>query len=273
MSNFAKVKVHDDNGNVLIVNSDGTINTTDFHFEISKGNVANHSSVAKYGRNETIGTTAEVLWSEATTPYPWIVTAGTASVVSVDTDDDGSPVGDGARTVTIEGLDTSWAEQGVTIITDGITPVVTTETWKRINRMFVATAGSSLLNEGTIRATVDGNVVAEIPALKGQSFMAVYTIPDAFTGYIWEPWIAVNKKQSAVVEYEMFARENADESDAPFRSKFSGAAATDGSSLSFRPRYRSPEKLIGPCDIYLIATSSTAGTDISGGFDITLVAD
>jgi hypothetical protein len=265
--------LEDGDGDLLAINADGSLNITDWDLEVAKGNVANHSCVSKFGRNDTVGTTPEIIWSEATTPYPWIVNAGTASVVSADADDDGDPVGDGARTVTIEGLNPSWTAQSEIITMNGTTPVVTSGSWKRINRMFVATVGSSEVNEGLIQATVDGNVVAEIPALKGQSFMAIYTIPDAVKGYLWEPWIAVHKKQSAAVEYELFLRENADESDAPFRSKFSAAAQSDGQTLAWRPRTRAPLKLVGPCDIYMIASASTSGVDISAGFDITLVAD
>lgn len=246
--------------------------TTDFHLEVKKGNIPGHSSVSKYGRNYRINTVPEVIWSGSTTPYPWIVTAGPASVVSDHINDDGSPLGTGARTVTIEGLNSSWAEQSETVTMNGIVPVVTASSWKRIHRMYVETVGSHTLNEGTIQATVDGDVVAEIPQDKGQTIMAVYTVPHGKTGYLWEPWLIVNMQQAAAVNYELFARENADQSDAPFRVKFWGAAST-GNNYTWRPRRTAPEKFAGPCDIYMIAESNQKGTDVCGGFDITLVDD
>lgn len=243
--------------------------TTDFHLEVMKGNIEGHSSVSKYGRNNNINSIPEVVWSKRTTPYPWIITAGIASVISSSLNDNAT--GTGARSITIEGLSPGWLEQNETIVLDGIIPVITTKTWMRIDRMYAETAGLTLINQGVIEATVDGNVVAEIPAFKGQTTMAVETVPHGKVGFLWEPWLIINNRQAAAVDYELFARENADQPDAPFRAKFWGSASSTGNNFTWRPRRTSPERLVGPCDIYMIATSNQKGTDVCAGFDITRV--
>ncbi|HCX21458.1 MAG TPA: hypothetical protein DHN29_06055 [Cytophagales bacterium] len=73
----------------------------DFHF-LDK----NFDFIHKFGRNGSIDTTSdpEDLWI-AGAVYSWPTAAAVTTIVSSDTDDDGDPVGDGARAVKVIGLE------------------------------------------------------------------------------------------------------------------------------------------------------------------------
>jgi hypothetical protein len=132
----------------------------------------------------------EVIW-ETGGQYPWQSTAVTVDVVSDDANDD--VAGTGARTLRIQGLDGSYNLAEETVDMDGTTTVTTTQTFLRVFRMSVETAGSSGNNEGTITVTYTGgsDVAATITAGNGQTLMAVYTIPAGKTGY----FVAMNFHQ------------------------------------------------------------------------------
>jgi hypothetical protein len=88
-------------------------------------------------------------------------------------------VGTGARTLRIQGLDSSYNFAEETVDMDGTTTVTTTQTFLRVFRMSVETAGSTGNNEGTITVTYTGgsDVAATISQGNGQTLMALYTIP------------------------------------------------------------------------------------------------
>ena len=98
----------------------------------------------------------------------------TVDVVSDDTNDD--VAGTGARTLRIQGLDGSYNLVEETVDMDGTTTVTTTQTFLRVFRMSVETAGSSGNNEGTITVTYTGgsDVAATITEGNGQTLMALY---------------------------------------------------------------------------------------------------
>jgi hypothetical protein len=104
--------------------------------------------------------------------------------------------GTGARTVTISGLDASYAEQSETITLDGRTAVTTVGTYIRVNRAFVVTAGSTATAQGNIyigTGTVTTGVPANIYALIGlgdnQTLMALWTVPAGYTAYLESAYI------------------------------------------------------------------------------------
>ena len=99
----------------------------DFYLAVAKGDFTDYSNVNKFGINSTVGSGGfESIW-EGSSLYPWPTDVQTLSVVSASAND--ASGGTGARTVEIQGLDTNWDVVTETITMNGVTPVVTTQTF------------------------------------------------------------------------------------------------------------------------------------------------
>jgi hypothetical protein len=111
------------------------------------------------------------------------------TVSSSSTDDDGAPVGTGALTFTVIGLDADWKEISQTVTLNGQTAVTLPTSLIRVYRAFVATVGTGGVNAGDIWVG-SGTVTTGVPAVKyagvltglGQTLMAVYSVPVTATG-------------------------------------------------------------------------------------------
>lgn len=167
-------------------------NNVPFGFGIQRGNVTNFSAINKFGYNGAVGTSFEVInVVSGNITYP--TTAGAVTVVSSSTDDDSA--GTGARTIQIEGLDENYDIQSETVTMDGTTNVVTTNTYIRLFRMSVLTAGTGGKNAGNITATIGGNEQARISStFENQTLQAAYTIPNKYRGYITRMQFSAGKE-------------------------------------------------------------------------------
>ena len=175
-----------------------------FALDIAKGNIAGLSSVNKFGFNDQVPTSFEVIaLGSANFTYP--TSAGTVTVVSDDADD--TSAGTGARTIKIQGLDGNYDFQEETITMNGTTNVTSTNTFLRVNRMEVLTAGSSNGMEGTITATIGGNEQSRMEAeYDNQTLQANYTIPAGKTGYLTRIQ-ATSTKDNKAAFVGLFTRE------------------------------------------------------------------
>ena len=110
--------------------------------------------------------------------------AATFSVVSASAGD--ASAGTGARTVLLVGLDSDWKPQTEIVTTNGLTPVVTTKTFRRIWRAVVGSSGATNTNDGNITITeTDGSSTqALIPAGNGITQMSHFTVPDEYNAMI-----------------------------------------------------------------------------------------
>jgi len=182
----------------------------DFYLAVAKGDFTGYSNVSKFGYNPSVGSgNYESIW-EGSNAYPWMSAADQLEVLSSDTDD--TSAGTGARTVELQGLDSSWNSLTETVTMNGTSAVTTTGSFLRIFRARVVTAGSSGRNEGTI--TIRDQDTSTTRALitngatdgNGQTLMAVYTIPAGKTGYIIN--INISSKKDQEQTYRLMARDN-----------------------------------------------------------------
>jgi hypothetical protein len=120
-----------------------------YELQVSKGQIAGASSLYKFGYNPDINGTEETVWSQGGN-VTWPTAAFTAFISSSSTAD--TSAGTGAQTVTVEGLDENYAAQSVTVSMNGQTQVQIGDAsgWLRINRAFVATAGTGGTAAGTL---------------------------------------------------------------------------------------------------------------------------
>lgn len=165
-----------------------------FEVNLARGGIIAHKSLFKFGFNSDINGTEETIWSRGGIyAYPTVAEVNTLSSTSANDTENGT----GARTIVVVGLNENYDEVSETVTLNGQTPVNTINSYIRINRMYVATAGSSGTAAGTIAAGT-GTVTAGVPAVcyaeiansDNQTLMAVWTVPAEYTAYIYRGTIS-----------------------------------------------------------------------------------
>lgn len=147
-----------------------------FNFEASSNSNAPVRSVVIIGENLDIdtGSVPESLWEQGGV-YAFPTAATTASVVSTSAND--TSAGTGARIVFLEGLDVNWNQVSESITLNGLTPVVGTQSFFRINNARVISSGSGQCNAGDITVTVNSKVLRQITAGESLDHSAIYSVP------------------------------------------------------------------------------------------------
>lgn len=163
--------------------------TEAFELQVARGMIAGHKHLFKYGNNPDINGSLETIWSHSTL-YVYPTVAIQMSVSSSSVDD--TSAGIGARTVSVQGLDQNYNEVAETIVLNGQSSVLTTNTFIRVFRAFVITAGSTntaqgtiYIGTGTITGGIPATIYAEIPLGENQTLMAIWTVPAGYTMYIY----------------------------------------------------------------------------------------
>ena len=158
---------------------------------ISRGLVKNAIHDHKFGFNADVGTSWETVWSNGGL-YPYPAGAAIMTVASANSVD--SAAGTGAQTVKISGLDTNYIEIEETVsthATNGQLGISTINSYLRIHRVQVMTAGSGEKNAGEIYVGT-GSLTNGKPAIvhgaiaigDNQSTQCVYTVPAGKTLYL-----------------------------------------------------------------------------------------
>lgn len=133
-----------------------------FHPDVRPAGSVTAESILKFGHNGAVGTAAlETVWSQGGL-YVWPAGATAMTVSSDDAND--TSAGTGARTVVVFALDSANLEIApMTISMNGLTGVSVPTNPRAVNRMIVATAGSTGRNLGNVYIGT-GTVTAGVPA-------------------------------------------------------------------------------------------------------------
>lgn len=144
---------------------------------ISRGLVKGTSYVHKFGAVPSMSTnTTGTVWDIGDTLYPWSAWA-TAGTITIDRAD----AGDANKQVTVVGLDGNYNSLTETVTLTNATGNVSTNSFIRVFRAFIV---DGTTNVGLVSIKRNGATVAAITAGRGQTLMAVYTIPAGHTGYL-----------------------------------------------------------------------------------------
>lgn len=235
------------------------VSVVQYSYDIAKGNISGHDYIRKFGHNDDVAATAETLWSSGGL-YPWPTTAEVLKVSSSDANDDGAPVDAGARTLQLYGLDANYALQDEIITLNGQTAVATDNSYLRVYRAVVLTAGASLGNEGTIsiKNNADAVTLLTIEPLKNQSLAALFTIPAGNTGYL-ASWYAATSSNK-VVEVEVYIK--------PFGEVFQVKTHVEINQTPYKDNWEFPDSIPAKSDIEVRATAAGGGGAVSGGFTL-----
>jgi hypothetical protein len=225
---------------------------------------ANHydglSHVHKFGavpamsQNQT-GT----IWDVNDTNYPWasFASAGTLSVPAVNASDNG-------KTIRIIGLNASYDEiqEDVTVSSSGAT--ATSNSFIRVYRAFVT--NGSATNVANIDVQKGGTTVLRISAEKGQTLMAIYTVPAGYTAYLLKG--VATCQSGADATGDMFVRYFG---ESAFRVGHSFEVSGSGGEYmyDFGIPLRIPEK----SDIDIRATVRSNNARVTAAFDMLLERD
>ena len=155
---------------------------TEQNINIARGLIRGTTVIHKFGRNPSVGGAPETIWEQGGV-YTYLTVASTIYVYGADAQD--GAAGTGARTVTVQGLDANYNAIEETLTVDG---AVSTKSFLRVFRAFVASAGSLQTNKGDLIISTGssggGTVLAKIATIgtgtvygQGQTNLALYTIP------------------------------------------------------------------------------------------------
>lgn len=152
--------------------------------EIAAGRVTNADSHVVEGYNPAVGDSLTDISELGVSVIPLPSSAITMEVVSSSVNDTSG--GTGAKTVEIRGLDANWDEISESVALNGTTVVALLNSYLRINKFQVKTAGSIGVADGTIKlqATGAGIEYDRITAGGNADLQAHYSVPNNYSVFI-----------------------------------------------------------------------------------------
>ena len=242
-----------------------------FELQVARGQIGFHNSFCQFGINTAVGTSAETIWIPGGT-YSFPAAASVLKVSSASATDDKDSTG--AHTVLIEGLDGSYNAVSEIITLEGQTEQNTTNSYLRVNKMTVLTAGSGGTSVGQIYAGT-GTVTAGVPAVifnvtgvnSNESESAFYTVPAGYTAYLNRFTLsASNTTATANTQFALRVR--------PYGGVFGYKAYYYMPSNSvFECEAFYPSPVPEKSDIEVLATASSGTSGASTQLQILLVAN
>jgi hypothetical protein len=149
---------------------------------VAFGLARGYSTFTINGHNTSVSTTEETIWSEGG-KYQFITAGETIQIVSSDAADD-KDSGNGIRAIQIIGLDDSHNPVVEVINLEGLTPVTTTNTFRRVNKVVATSVGTTGEAVGNITTQFTTSTTVHpfhIPIGETSSQGAHYTVPNGKT--------------------------------------------------------------------------------------------
>ena len=249
------------------------------YHEISAKRVGNDFVVHKFGANASVGTTFVPISRGGVYQTPQVSGATTLRVAAGNAND--TAAGTGAREVALQGLDTNGNEITEYVATAGTSASsATTNSFLRLYRAWVSESGTyatqtagSHSDDIVIENGAGGTTWATIDATdfpKGQTDIAVYSIPTGFTGYVTDFTVATDATKTTDVL--LFNRTGILQTAAPYdamRNKFNFSISGGVQEIVFA----SPIRFAGPCDLGFMAKVDVGTAAVSVDFEIVVEQD
>ena len=232
--------------------------------------------VRLWGRNPATNTTFENLNAVSNlVTYSGLGAAAKLQVSSSSTDDDGSPVGTGALTLKIIGLNAAYVLQEETVTLNGQTAVETAATFLRVFAAYVVTAGTGLTNAGDIYVYKTGQAITsgvpnaltttwvKIAIGYGGDTSGMITVP---AGKMYEMRSFYGAARAQATDVAIFTHDTQGTDSCP-KQEFTHTVGTNGFGIEFPqpkdPSALSPLRYGEKVDIYLRALSGSANGVVS----------
>jgi hypothetical protein len=236
-----------------LVGIGGGVGYYPYFLQVSRGLIAGHKRVFKFGYNGLIQNVEETIWDVGGLyAYPSSAVTMTATSSSGATDEDVQ--------VTIQGLDASYNELSETVTLNASGTATTTGSFLRVYRAFVASGTASA---GNITIANGGTTYAYVSSADQQTLMALWTVPAGYTAYLFQTDVtAFTEQNNKFATVQIQTREL----NGVFRTRDKFAIVEN----SHRQEYVAPIPIPEKTDIRIraIASSSNADLEVSAGFDI-----
>lgn len=241
--------------------------STEYYLQVARGLVSGASALSKFGRNPDIDTGTEDVWGVGGTWVP-PTTARLHNIKSSNVND--TSAGTGARTISITGLNGSYAETTETVTLNGTSDVATANSYVIIYRMRVTTAGSGGTNAGNITATAqtDATVTAQITTGYAQTLMAIWQCPASYSFYMTRYYISTNAVTAAKLDGVLWVKPFGEVWQVKHTASWDNASQS-GVEHTFEPPFKVTEKSL----VRIAVTSSANNQDVSAGFDGVYIAN
>lgn len=165
-------------------------------YAVFPGDIVDKANV--FGRNPASANGEDVSDISGIVTLPTV--AGAVTLASSSTSDDGDPVGTGARTVQLHGLDANWEEAISDEITmDGTTTVTPGLSWTRIHFVEVLQVGSVGSNVGTITFNIAGDAQVAISPNMSHTHSTIYTVPANYSKAFIKRWFTCVTRSGSIV--------------------------------------------------------------------------
>ncbi len=247
----------------------------DFFQEATEGGLTGYTRIHKFGHTDNVTRNTYVDVWETGGVYPHVALDVGATLMNVSsTDADDVAGGNGAWNITIEGLDGDWLEITEVVQLNGQTPVLTSNSFIRVNRAYIRQTGSSLRNEGDIyigqgvvTAGVPNRIIGHISFDSvtslgmGQTHMAIYSVPVNKTAYLWDLYTTTDVTKAFEVNLQV--REFGE----GWRVKEHFHILGQNIILD----YPTPRPIPQRSDVKLTVRVPVIDSDFSGGFDLILL--
>ncbi len=258
------LKLQDENGTTFGVErvlNRQRVSVQSYFSEIAEGNISNHNYISKFGFDDAVDSTHQEVWTGSRV-YPYMTTASTLYLSSSNTNDN--------QPYKIQGLDSNWRLQTVTVTANGFLPITLPGTWIRVFR--VKNIGITD-NAGIIYVSLDADPggdgipdtiatdsKAEIAVGRNQTLMAMWPVPLNNTAYITNFYASCAHATAKIGEIGLWVR--------PFSGVFQiKKIISINSGKTATIKYDFPLKVESKSDIKITAKSATTLT-VSAGFDV-----
>ena len=205
-----RVKVqYGDPGSATDVSLNKPMPITDFSLEVAQGNVSGIESILIRGHMPNQSLASGFVDISEFGDLVYLTTAETMNIASDSTSDTSN--GDGLRTVLIQGVDNTGAAISETIIMNGTTNVLTSNSYLRVNSMIGSTVGVDGWNVGSITAIASSaaTIQDEMDATESLSQSSHYTVPLGKSLYPLQLELNLAKQTGGpapIVEFKVYVR-------------------------------------------------------------------
>ena len=227
-----------------------------FELQVSRGQIAYHERVHKFGFNPLINETEETIWDVGGVyAYPSSAVKMTATSTNGANDEDVQ--------ITLQGLDADYNELSETVTLNGSGTQETNSFFLRVFRAFVA---GSQEPSGTINITSTGTTYARITLGDNQTLMAVWTVPAGYTAYLFQKdTTCLTEANNKFGTIRLIAREQG----GVFRTKDKYSVQNGHAEIGYSTPLPFPEKT--DLEARAVGSSSNAALHVSVAFDIVYI--